>query len=373
MRLMIVGGGTGGHITPGIAIANYILDQEKKAQILFVGTKNGLEMDLVPKAGLPIVTIPAAPLVRKISPAILKTCLSSMGGVLKSISLIRNFKPHLILGTGGFVCGPFLIAALILRVPFILQEQNVMPGLTNRLFSSFAYSVALGFKEAAKYFSRKGDKLFYTGNPINQDILSISRLTGAKKLSINPQKKVLLIYGGSRGAKSINRAFVEAYSLLSTIPDLFIMLICGTGNKGEVLQGLDEKGITLQDNLQIHEYCYDISSCLVVADLVVARAGAVGLSEILALGIPSILVPYPYAADNHQYENAKVVADAKAGIIIPDDSLTGPILHQHVASLLKDPLLLKEYSLAAKGLGVSDATQQIGDILLNQWRGEGIG
>lgn len=373
MRLIIAGGGTGGHITPGIAIARELLERDGESQVLFVGTEKGLEMDLVPKAGLPISTIPAVPLIRQISPRLLKTCYSSFKGVLASISLIRRFKPDLILGTGGFVCGPVLLAALLLRVPYVLQEQNVMPGLTNRLFSSFARRIALGFDQARSYFKVKDERLVHTGNPINKDILFMNRLKGAKDLGIHPNRRVLLIYGGSRGALNINRGALEAYPELLKIPDLHILHICGKGNREELLQGIEEMGLKQQDSLDIYDYCYDIAPCLAVADLVVARAGAVGLSEILALGLPSILVPYPHAADNHQYYNARVVEEAGAGIIIPDESLTGALLFERVSSLFNDSLRLKEYSLAAERLSVPESTEKIISLLFNELGDEGIG
>lgn len=372
MRLMIVGGGTGGHITPGIAIARSLLEKNQNAQVLFVGSKKGLEVDLVPKAGFPIATIPAVPLTRKISPQLFSTGYHSLKGVMASMGLIRRFKPQIILGTGGFVCGPFLLAAILLRIPFLLQEQNVIPGLTNRLFSPFARKVALGFEEAARHFPGKGEKLIYTGNPIYPHLLTVSRLEGAQRLGIDAQKKVLLIYGGSRGANSINQAALAAYPHLVTHSDLFILHICGPGNQEGILDGIAKLGLSQHPRLTIYEYVYDMAAFLAVADLVVARAGAVGLSEILALGIPSILVPYPYAADNHQYENARVVEKAKGGIVIPDGELEGSLLAQQIVTLLNDASLLQEYAFHARQLGAIDATERILELLFNELERESI-
>lgn len=372
MRLIIVGGGTGGHITPGITIARSLLEKVEDAQVLFVGTQKGLEMDLVPKAGLPITTIPAAPFNRKISLQLFLTGFISLQGVLASITLLRRFRPDLIMGTGGFVCAPFLLAAVLLKVPFILQEQNVMPGLTNRLFSSFARRIALGFKEAEAHFSCSRERLIYTGNPINQELMALNRLAGAKRLGIDANKKVLLIYGGSRGAKSINQAALKAYPHLVSLPDLTILHICGQGNREEIWGALEEMGLAEHRDIHLYEYVYDISACLVVADLVLARAGAVGLSEILALGIPSLLVPYPYAADNHQYENARVVEEAQAGMLIPDHKLASCNLAECIRGLLADPVRLKEYSFRAKELAVLNSAEKILDILLNEMEEKGI-
>ena len=224
-RVIISGGGTGGHIYPAITIARAIADIEP-TEFLYVGSKIGLENTLIPKEGLPFVTLDVRGLERKISVRNLVTLGKTAGSLIKAEGIIRKFKPDVVIGTGGFVCGPVLLAASLSGVPTLIQEQNVIPGVTNTILSRFVNRVALGYEEAAARFKRK-DILVYTGNPVRKDILTVTREEGRKALGLDPDKFTLLVAGGSRGARSINTAMIEVHKYFRNDEHIQILHVTG--------------------------------------------------------------------------------------------------------------------------------------------------
>ena len=224
-RVIISGGGTGGHIYPAITIARAIADIEP-TEFLYVGSKIGLENTLIPNEGLPFVTLVVRGLERKISVRNLVTLGKTAGSLIKAEGIIRKFKPDVVIGTGGFVCGPVLLAASLSGVPTLIQEQNVIPGVTNTILSRFVNRVALGYEEAAARFKRK-DILVYTGNPVRKDILTVTREEGRKALGLDPDKFTLLVAGGSRGARSINTAMIEVHKYFRNDEHIQILHVTG--------------------------------------------------------------------------------------------------------------------------------------------------
>ena len=357
MRIIVSGGGTGGHIYPAVTIANQIKEKQPDAEIIFVGTREGLECEIVPRYGYPIEFIEVAGFQRKLSLDTIKSAFKLLAGLIDALKLIRKIKPDLVVGTGGYVCGPVLFLAALQGIPTCIQEQNAMPGVTNKILAHFVKKVFLGYQEAGKYFGGNSEKIF-TGNPIRKEILEVSRATAIEKFKLDPAKKTILVSGGSRGARSINDAMALVETSLAGRSDVQVIHI--TGETGyEKFIGQVEKKVLMSDNIKVFRYMHDMPLALAAADLAVFRSGAIGLAELMARGIPSILVPYPYATANHQEHNARAVEGAGAAVVILDKELTGEILLKQIESLLADESKLQKMKDAAKALGRPEAAEDI--------------
>ena len=357
MRIIVSGGGTGGHIYPAVTIANQIKEKQPDAEIIFVGTREGLECEIVPRYGYPIEFIEVAGFQRKLSLDTIKSTFKLLAGLIDALKLIRKIKPDLVVGTGGYVCGPVLFLAALQGIPTCIQEQNAMPGVTNKILAHFVKKVFLGYQEAGKYFGGNSEKIF-TGNPIRKEILEVSRATAIEKFKLDPAKKTILVSGGSRGARSINDAMALVETSLAGRSDVQVIHI--TGETGyEKFIGQVEKKVLMSDNIKVFRYMHDMPLALAAADLAIFRSGAIGLAELMARGIPSILVPYPYATANHQEHNARAVEGAGAAVVILDKELTGEILLKQIESLLADESKLQKMKDAAKALGRPEAAEDI--------------
>ena len=357
MRIIVSGGGTGGHIYPAVTIANQIKEKQPDAEIIFVGTREGLECEIVPRYGYPIEFIEVAGFQRKLSLDTIKSAFKLLAGLIDALKLIRKIKPDLVVGTGGYVCGPILFLAALQGIPTCIQEQNAMPGVTNKILAHFVKKVFLGYQEAGKYFGGNSEKIF-TGNPIRKEILEVSRATAIEKFKLDPAKKTILVSGGSRGARSINDAMALVETSLAGRSDVQVIHI--TGETGyEKFIGQVEKKVLMSDNIKVFRYMHDMPLALAAADLAIFRSGAIGLAELMARGIPSILVPYPYATANHQEHNARAVEGAGAAVVILDKELTGEILLKQIESLLADESKLQKMKDAAKALGRPEAAEDI--------------
>lgn len=364
-RVIISGGGTGGHIYPAITIARAIAEIEP-TEFLYVGSKTGLENTLIPKEGLPFVTLDVRGLERKLSFRNFITLGKTAASLIKAEAIIHRFKPDVVIGTGGFVCGPVLLAASLSGIPTLVQEQNVIPGVTNTILSKFVNRIALGYREAAGRFKNK-DVLVYTGNPVRQDILTVSREEGRGALGLEPDKFTLLVAGGSRGARSINTAMIEVHKYFKDIDDIQILHITGDHEYDRVikqLDGIDRKGRYGQGS-RIIPYLHDMPAALAAADLAVYRAGAVGLAELAVRGVPSILIPYPYAAEDHQCYNAQALVMCGAAKMILDKMLTGRDLLEEILHLKENPKALENMTKASKSMGKPQAARAIAELALS--------
>lgn len=368
-RVIISGGGTGGHIYPAITIARAIADIEP-TEFLYVGSKIGLENTLIPNEGIPFVTIDVRGLERKISFRNLVTLGKTAGSLLRAEQIIHKFKPDVVIGTGGFVCGPVLLAASLSGIPTLVQEQNVIPGVTNTILSRFVKCVALGYEEAADRFKRK-DILVYTGNPVRKDILTGTRDHGRALLGLDPDKFTLLVAGGSRGARSINNAMIEVHRYFRDSRDIQILHVTGDHEYDRVvgqLEGIDGKG-RYGEGSHIIPYLHHMPEALAAADLAVYRAGAVGLAELTVRGLPAILIPYPYAAEDHQRYNAQALVMCGAAKMILDKMLTGRELLEEIVRLKNDPEALKRMARASKSKGRPQAAHDIAELALSIAKG----
>lgn len=370
MRIIVSGGGTGGHIYPALTIVRAIQKKIPDAEFLYVGTKDGLEADIVPKEGIPFETVNIQGFKRSLTPENLVRGARAFGGVVKAMGIVRRFKPDVAVGTGGYVCGPILLASSLMRIPTLIQEQNVMPGVTNRLLARFVSCIAMGTKEAAEHFP-KGKRVF-TGNPIREEVMRARSEDGKEMFGLDPKAKTVLVSGGSRGARSINRAMVGVLAHYAGRDGVQILHVTGKAGYDETMQSLKEAGVDLDaaGNLFVEPYLYNMPQALACADVAVFRAGAIGIAELTARGVPSILVPYPFAAANHQEMNARAIATAGAARMILDRELTAERLLSVLAELLSEDAKLKRMAKAAKKLGRPKAADEIASRVIRLARGK---
>lgn len=364
MRVLLTGGGTGGHIYPALAIAEKLKNLHPECEILYVGTKKGLENRIVPKRGIPFQTIQVEGLPRKVNPALVKAFGKAAGGYLEAKKIVKKFQPDLVIGTGGYVCGPMVLAARLAGVPAMIHEQNAFPGVTNKLLARFANKIMVNFQASEKYFVHK-DRICVTGLPVRQEVLQTNHQAGLAYFGFAPQKTTLLVSGGSRGARSVNRAMADAYPELVKYSDLQILHLTGTTDYEDTKRAIAKKKIRLEEHPQIilKPYLDEMQYGLAAADFCVGRAGATFLAEMTACGLPGILIPYPYAAENHQEYNAKALVDQEAAIMILDKDLTGTVLSQNILDLYQHSEKRVKMAECARQAGKRDSLDQIIELV----------
>jgi UDP-N-acetylglucosamine--N-acetylmuramyl-(pentapeptide) pyrophosphoryl-undecaprenol N-acetylglucosamine transferase len=367
MKVLIAGGGTGGHIYPGIAVAEELKRIAPETDILFVGGDRGLEGRVVPEAGFELATIGARGLPRRSPWRVPGAVLANTGAFLAATGIVGRFKPDVVLGTGGYVSAPVVVAAWLARRPVVLQEQNSVPGLTNRLLARVADEVHLAFSESRGFFAHK-DRLKLTGNPVRRMILSGDRKAALARFGLSEGKSTVFVFGGSRGARRINEATLEAMAKLrGSLPAQFILQ---TGK--EDFAWAKERAEAQSLPVTVVPYLTHIHEAYAAADLVVCRAGAMTLAEIAACGVPAILVPYPFAAYNHQETNAQNLAERGGAVLIRDSELTGERLASDLRRLVQDRETLIKMSVNARRFARPDAAERIARGLL-EWARTGRG
>ncbi|NPV26577.1 MAG: undecaprenyldiphospho-muramoylpentapeptide beta-N-acetylglucosaminyltransferase [Firmicutes bacterium] len=360
MRVVLTGGGTGGHIYPALAIARGLKESQPKVKILFVGTQQGMEATIVPKEGYRFRTVTAEGLERRVSWRIIKTGVKLIKGFIEAYRVLRDFQPTVVVGTGGYVCGPVVMVASLMGLPTVIHEQNALPGITNRFLAGRVDRVLTTFPDSVRHFP-KSARVFVTGLPIRSEILRVTREVGARCLKIDPAKFTLLVVGGSRGAQSINRAMGQVLLAWQNRHDRQIVFVTGQAGYDDTMANLQEMGIDLAKcgNIMVTPYVYDMENALAVADLVVCRAGAATLAEITAKGIPAVLIPYPFAAENHQEFNARSLVERGAAELILDRELSGERLLGVLDRLFSDRKRLARMAAASKSCGQPDALDEI--------------
>lgn len=365
MRVLLSGGGTGGHIYPALALADELKRRHSECEILYVGTAQGLEQKIVPQRGYELKNIQAEGLPRKLNTELVRSVSKAFKGLNEAREIIKDFKPDLVFGTGGYVCGPVVLSAHLLKVPTFIHEQNAMPGVTNKILSRFVDKVFVNFAESEKYFKCK-DKIIVSGLPVRAEVLKTTHEEGLAYFNLDKNKPVLLVSGGSRGARSINKAMAQAYPAL--LKNSEVQIIHSTGRNGfeETKKMILEAGVDLHkyaERIRLEPYLEHMEYALAAADVTIARAGATNLAEICACGKPAVLVPYPLASENHQEYNARVLADAEAAVMILDKDLDKDKLTDAVLNILQDEQLLKRMSENSKNLAQKDSLKEIADFL----------
>lgn len=363
MKVLITGGGTGGHIYPAISIAKKIKQEIPEADILYVGTQSGLESDIVPKEGIAFKTVRVKGFQRKLSPDTFKSLTELALGLNDARKIIRQYSPDLVIGTGGYVCGPIVLLASLARIPTMIHEQNAFPGITNKILSKFVSKIACSFEEARKYFSNK-EKIQITGNPIREDLLQIDRADALEELGLDGNAKTVLSFGGSGGQRSLNDCMLDYILKKSGDTNVQIVHITGKRFYESFKSKLEENGMAdLPENIRVMEYCYEIPKYLVSSDIVVTSAGAITIAEITALGKPSILIPKKNTAENHQEYNARALEKRGASIVLLEDELAGVDFSEKLDGLISDEEALKHMGSMSKEAGISDANNRIFEVV----------
>lgn len=365
MKVLLAGGGTGGHIYPAVTIARGLQAKVPDCEIMFVGTAQGLEANIIPKEGFQLRTIEIQGMQRKFGWDTLRTIGKLFKGLEQSRRILVTFKPDVVVGTGGYVCGPVVFMASLLRIPTVIQEQNVFPGITNKILSRFVKLVLLGFGEAARYFPKR-IKMAAPGNPVRPEVNDARRDAGLRAFGLDDAKRTILVAGGSRGARTINEAMLQVYRDFAQEKDVQILHVTGNTEYEALKAKAEECGIDFHNhgNIILVPYLYNMPEAMAAADLVIYRAGAIGLAEIAVRGLPAILIPYPYAAENHQEYNARLVEQKGAAVVITDRELTGELLSQTIRRLLSEPGKLERMAAASRSLGHPHATAAIVEEIL---------
>lgn len=333
--------------------------------ILFVGTNIGFEATVVPQQGYNFKTIRVKGLKREFSFAALKAMGQAFSAVLESKEILREFKPDVVVGLGGYVSSGPVSAALFLGIPTIIHEQNVTPGLANRLLGKFVDVIAISYLESQKKFSTRQEKIHFVGNPVRREILETTRPDAINFFGLEPSKKTFFIFGGSRGSQNINMAMVEAYPLFSKLKDLQIIHATGKLEFTEISKAINSlKKTDDKITYRCHPYVDAIGVAYAAADLVVCRAGATTIAEITSRGLPAILIPYPYASGNHQQKNAHFLAENGAAELILDRDLNGETLFERVKGLLDSPSRLAEMKNKCQQLGKPKAAEELAKLVV---------
>lgn len=351
MRVVIAGGGTGGHLYPGIALAETFKRFQVGSRILFIGTAQGMEATLLPEKGFSFEAISAKGLIGKGAGAKLKSLFLVPVGLIQSVRILRRFSPHLVIGIGGYAAGPVLLAAVLLRIRRIILEPNLVPGLANKLIAPYVDLAVIAFEESREYLRTKEIKI--CGVPVRPEIAQAVEAAASK--GSEPKRRTLLILGGSQGAHSINRAMVEAIPILEKEKNS-LSVIHQTGKRDweEVKEAYSRSALSAR----VEPFIHGMAEVYAAADLVVSRAGAGTLSELAVAGKPSILVPYPLATA-HQEKNAAAFVSSGAAEMILDRELSGTQLGERILALLSEPARLKSMGEAAKRRGHPQAAEEI--------------
>lgn len=350
MKIVVSGGGTGGHIYPALAIIREIQKTDKNAEFLYIGTEKGLESNIVPRENIAFKSIHITGFRRKLSFENVKTVLRFLNGVRNSKKILKEFKADVVIGTGGYVCGPVVYAAAKLGIPTIIHEQNSIPGLTNKFLSRYVDRIGICFEEAREFFPK--EKVVMTGNPRASEVLGQDGIKGRLSAGLKTNQPAVLIFGGSRGAKPLNEAVLKSLTELGGKP-YQVLYVTGDVHYDEVKKEVELIGNP--ENVIIKPFIHNMPEVLAGIDLTVARAGATTLAELTSLGIPSVLIPSPYVTDNHQEKNARALSDHGAAILLLEKDLTGPKLIEQIDGILTDNSRLKEMKAASKKLGIPDA------------------
>jgi UDP-N-acetylglucosamine--N-acetylmuramyl-(pentapeptide) pyrophosphoryl-undecaprenol N-acetylglucosamine transferase len=346
--MLLAGGGTGGHLFPAVALAQRLLETDTTAQVLFVGTENGIESTVLPELGLPLETIQITGIAGRgwleslrIAPALLKS-------VRQSLALLKRFQPDVVVGVGGYASGPALLAARLANIPFLIHEQNAEFGLTNRFLSRWAQRVCLSFAPSSDRPLPK-ERTVVTGNPVRRGMTAVG--------PIPEGERTLLVFGGSRGAQAINDALMAALpTLKQRCPELRIIHQTGSTDYERIAAAYTAFGLSTAD---LYPFLQDMTSAYAQAHLVLCRAGATTLAELTAVGRPAILIPYPYAAADHQTANARILADQGAALLLPQGDLSSETLTTLVGNLLSDRPTLLRMAQIARSLGQPSAVDKL--------------
>ena len=362
MKVIIAAAGTGGHINPGIAIANKIKEKEPDSEIIFIGTNRGLENDLVPRAGYSLKTIQAYGFNRRISLDNFKKMYKTFRSIGEARKIIQEFQPDIVIGTGGYICVPVGMAAKKAKIPIVLHESNAFPGIAIKMLSKKADTILLGFEDARKRIPN-AKKIVVTGTPTKVKYIEVSnsqRIQLIKQLGLQVDLPIALCFGGSQGAQSINESLVQIIKQQKN-SNYQIIWAAGPAQYEQVKEKLIECQMEIEhlEKVKIVPYIYNMEEIMNIVDLVVCRSGAMTITEISNVGKPAIFIPFPFATENHQEYNAKVLEKVDAARIILDKNLTADLLNDMIENMVSDAEKLKRMGKNAKNISIENVEEKI--------------
>jgi len=368
-RVIFTCGGTAGHVNPALALAGLMLRREPKTEILFVGADRGLEKDLVPKAGYRFRVVHISSFHRSLKPAELRHNLISLGNLIRAPrearTILEEFRPDVVIGTGGYASYPMIKAAAKAGIPTAVHESNMVPGLTTQMLEPYARRIMVGFEECRQHY-RHPDRVVVTGTPVRGNFFDLTRQQAREKLGFRDDRPLIVSFWGSLGASGMNRMMADFLALEAAHEPFHHIHGAGTAGYRMVEALLREKGVDLKDHpaLQLREYIYDMAVVMRAADLVLCRAGASTISELTALGIPALIVPSPYVTNNHQEKNARVLEAAGGACVVTEAEADGQVLFQKSCDILHSPQRRQAMAAAMSSLGIPDAAERIYQTIL---------
>jgi len=360
MRAIVAGGGTGGHLFPGLAIAEELRRRNEMTEVIFVGTEHGIEARVIPREGYPIKFLRAEGMVGVSVPKRIKAMAKIFLSFLDSYKIIKNMRPDIMIGVGGYASGAIILIAALMSIPTMILEQNCIPGFTNKILGKFVKAICINYQESIPFFPK--EKTFLTGNPVRMHILKGSRESALRLFSLEKSLFTIFVFGGSLGARSINTAVVDSLNYMHDLKDR-IQFLHQTGTKDyeyirDAYRKLGYKGT-------IAPFIYQMGEAYAVSDIVISRAGATTLAELTALGKPAVLIPYPHAAGHHQDLNARKLFEMGAAKMIPESELSGKSLAHTVQELYENKTIRAEMQKNSRALGRPEACTKVVDIAMN--------
>lgn len=365
LKILFAGGGTAGHINPALAIANKFREIKPETEVHFVGTKEGLEMSLIPHSGYTLDTIKVHGFARKLNLENIKNVMEIPFAVMASKKIIKKFRPDVVVGTGGYVCGPVLYAAAKMGIPTLVHESNAFPGVTTKILSGYVDTVAIGIDAARNYLS-KSRNIVFTGNPVRPSILKVDGFDARRRLGLD-ERPFIVIFGGSLGARDFNAAAADWISEVAQSGRYQILMGTGKLNQYDAVMARFEKNgvdISRFKDITVSEYIYDMDVAMNAADLVISRAGASTLAELTAIGKPAVLVPSPYVTDNHQEHNARAIENGGGAVVILENEFNTQSINSAVERITSDSQLMAQMRKASEKQGVKNSAERICDEVL---------
>lgn len=363
MKVLVTGGGTGGHIYPALAIIEEIKRQVPSAEFLYVGTRTGLEHEIVVKAGIPFEIIEVKGFNSTNPIKRLGTVKKATGALSDSLKIIKRYQPDMVIGTGGYVAGPVVLAASLSGKKTAIHEQNVFPGKTNKILSRFADRIYLSYEESGRYFTDK-KKLRVVGNPVRNEFEALNKESCREALGIDKDTFFVVSFGGSGGAKKINETMLLVLNFFKNDKRFKLIHVTGKSYYEKFIKCIDQSGLQFGTNTSIKDYLFDIPKYLCAADLVIGRAGATTLAELMAVKTPSILIPSPNVADDHQTYNAKEMERLGVSKMIKETDLNDGKLSQFIVNCLENGVELERMQKAFESLSKEKAAKSIVKDLL---------
>lgn len=364
MKVILCGGGTSGHVNPALNIAETIKKRHPDAEIMFIGTKRGIESTLVPKFGYPIDFVEVSGFSRKLTLKNIKAAWHAFTSVSEAKKIIKKFNPDLVIGTGGYVSWPTVKAASKLKIPTLIHEQNAFPGVTTKMLSKVVNKVCISFAGSEKFFDEQyRSKLILTGNPVIVD--GMTREEARTKLGLSDSEPYILSFGGSMGADKVNELTFELMERLSVPEKIRHTHAIGRVGFAKFSELAKQKGFDKAENLNINEYIYDMPVHQAAADVIICRAGAMTLSELAIRGRAAVLIPSPHVTEDHQYKNARLIADAGAAVVYRESELSPSLLTETVKDLISNPNKRRRMEDSVKGFAMTDSVDRIVDEALS--------